>query len=214
MSDGTRVGTPLTLTRSPALDAAARAGWDAWLQAARGAGAGAVAGWMAQRAGDPELRREVLPLVRGAIEAEDAEERVEALLGLAELAGEVDDLLADTLWEGALAAGREAEDPDLMFEATGRLATIAEAHADPLAAAEYYLDFLNWRRGAGRASDPEAVETAFDEVVRLATLDGAQKEAAVLAYRQARYTRLLEEEDDRAFAGDWEADPAPYAGWG
>jgi hypothetical protein len=101
----------------------------------------------------------------------------------------------------------------VIAEATTRLAAIAEAQGDPLAAAEFYIDFLNWRRLPGHASDPEALETAFDEIVRLATLDGAQKAAALFAYRQATYTRLLDAEDDRAVEGDWEKDPAPYESW-
>ena len=205
--------TPLTLTVSPKLDAAVQAGWEAWEAAAREAGTETVAAWLARRAGDPDLRREVLPIVAALLGAAEAEERVEAWVELAELAEGVDDLLADTLWEGVLAAGRAADDPDVIAEATARLAAIAEAHGDPLAAAEYHVDFLNWRRLPGHASDPEAVETAFDEIVRLATLDGAQKEAALYAYRQAQYTRLLDAEDDRAYAGDWEKDPAPYEGW-
>ncbi|CAA9534626.1 MAG: hypothetical protein AVDCRST_MAG59-158, partial [uncultured Thermomicrobiales bacterium] len=38
-------------------------------------------------------------------------------------------------------------------------------------------------------------------------------DVAVWAYRQARYTRLLEADDERAVEGDWEADPTPYSGW-
>ncbi len=145
--------------------------------------------------------------------AKGVEERAEALIELAELAEAVDDLVADTLWEGVLAAGREGADPDVLFEAATRLAAIAEGHGDPLAAAEYLLEFLNWRRQPGHASDPEQVEAAFDGVVRLAELDGAQKEAALFGSRQARYTRLLEAEDERAVEGDWEAEATPYAGW-
>ncbi|MDP9365709.1 MAG: hypothetical protein M3Q10_16050, partial [Chloroflexota bacterium] len=145
---------------------------------------------------------------------EDVDEAVAARAELAELAEGTDDALADTFWEGALAAGREAEDADALFEATGRLAAIAEAYGDPLAGAEYWIGFLNWRREGGHASDPEQVETAFDEVVRLAERDGAPKEAALFAFRQAGYTRLLEAEDDRATAGEWEAQgTAPYEGW-
>ena len=207
---------PLILTRSPKLDAAIQAGWEAWESAARDVGAEAVAAWLGRRIGDPEVRGFALPIVQDLLEAEDDEERYEAwieLTELAELAEGTDDLLADTLWEGILAAGCATDDPDVIFEATTRLAAIAEAHGDPLAAAEYYIDFLNWRRQPGHASDPEEVETAFDEIVRLATQDGAQKEAAVYGYRQAGFTRWLDADDDRAVIGDWESDPAPYESW-
>ena len=202
----------LTLTVDPRLDAAVQGGWESWEAAARAAGAETVAAWLAHRAGDAAFKREALPVVRAFLEA-GADERVESTIELAELAEAADDVVADTLWEGVLAAGREAEDADAVFEGTRRLAAIAEAHGDALAAAEYWIDFLNWRREEGHASDPEQVETAFDEIVRLAEQDGAQKEAAIFGYRQARYTRLLEAEDDRAVQGDWEEDPAPYVGW-
>jgi hypothetical protein len=203
----------LTLTTNPRLDASAQAGWEAWAAAAREAGAAAVAGWLARRAGDADLRGEALPAVEAVLAAGEPDEAVAARAELAELAEAIDDLLADTLWEGVLAAAREAEDGDAVAEATGRLAAIAEANGDPLAAAEFHVEFLNWRRQPGHASDPEAVETAFDEVIRLAERDGNPKAAAIYAYRQAGYTRLLEADDDRAVEGDWERDPAPYEGW-
>ena len=205
---------PLTLTTSPQLDAAVQAGWERWEAAARLAGAPAVAAWLARRGDAPELRDELVTPVRTLFDATDPIARGEAWVELAEWADEADDvLLADTFWEGALAAGRDAADPDLIVAATTRLAAIAELHGDPLAAAEYWIDFLNWRREPGHASDAEDVETAFDEIVRLATADGARKEAALYEYRQARYTRLLEADDERAVLGDWEDDPAPYQSW-
>lgn len=169
---------------------------------------------MAHRAGDPELREEAARLVAALLTADDADERAEAWIPLAELADEIDDaLLADTSWEGALAAGREARNPDVIVAATGRLAAIAEAYGDLLAAAEYRIDFLNWRRQPGHLGDAEDIEHAFDEIVRLATADGARAEAAMFEFRQASYTRLLEADDDRVVAGDWEPNPAPYESW-
>lgn len=204
---------PLTLTADPRLDAAVGKGWDAFAEAVAAAGAVRAGRWLGRRSGDPELAEMAEPLF-AALAGDDDEERGEALLALAEIAEELeDDPLADALWEGALAAAEAAGDADALAEATGRLAALAERLGDPLAAAEYWIALLNWRRGSGNASDPEAVEDAFDALVRLAQLDGAQKEAAVWAYRQARYTRLLEADDERAVEGDWEADPAPYAAW-
>lgn len=204
---------PLTLTVDPRLDAAVQAGWEAWETAARTAGAERVAAWLANRVGEREFRREALPTVAAFLDAAGPEARAEAVLELAELVEAADDLVVDTLWEGVLAAGRESGDADTIFEATGRLAAIAEGYGDPLAAAEYRLDFLNWRRQDGHFGDPEQVEAAFEEVVRLAEADGARKEAALFDFRLARYARLADAEDERAVTGDWEDDPAPYAGW-
>ena len=204
---------PLTLTADPRLDAALAKGWPSLAETVAVAGAARAARWLARRAGDPDLAETAEPLIE-ALHGEDPEERGEALLALAEIAEEVeDDLLADAFWEGALENAEEAGDADAFGEASGRLAALAERLGDPLAAAEYRIAFLNWRRRPGHASDPETVEEAFDEIVRLALQDGAQKEAAVWAFRQARYTRLLEADDERAVQGDWEADPTPYVGW-
>ena len=202
---------PLILTTNPRLDAAVQEGWDTWSAAARSAGGAATVTWLRQRlratAGD-----ELNGLVTAVLTEPSTEIGLYALIDLAEQAeGEL--VLADTLWEGVLAGGEANGDPDVIAEATAQLAAIAEAHGDLLAAAEYHLFFLNWRRQAGHASDPEMVETAFDEVIRLAGADGAPREAAVFAFRQAEFTRLLDAEDERAFAGDWEAEPAPYQGW-
>ena len=204
---------PLLLTADPRLDAALAKGWDAFSPALATVGSARAARWLARRANDPELVEAAEPLFAALAEANE-EERAETLLALAEIAEEIeDDPLADALWEGALESGEAIGDADALAEATGRLAALAERLGDPLAAAEYRIAFLNWRRQPGHASDQEAVEEAFDEIIRLAQQDGAQKEAAVWAYRQARYTRLLEADDERAVEGDWEADTAPYVAW-
>jgi hypothetical protein len=205
--------SPLPLTRSPRLDNALRLGWPSFQRTVGAAGAADAAAWLAARAGDDDLGEIAEPLLASAI-SEDVEEAGEALFALAELAEEMeDDLLADTLWEGALEQGRSSGDGDLTAEATRRLAALAERLGDPLAAAEFHIGFLNWRREPGHSADAEDVETAFDEIVRLAEIDGARRAAAEYAFRQAGYTRLLEEDDARAVEGDWEADPAPYEAW-
>lgn len=209
---------PLVFSRSPRLDAALQGGWERLLAAARESGPTILAEWMAARAGDPDLAAEVAELAAPLLDpvaATDPDARLEALAALAELADETgDDPLADAFWEGALAAGLETADADVVAEATNRLAAIAERNGDPLAAAEFQIDFLNWRRQPEHASDPEQVEAAFDEVVRLAEADGARKEAALWAFRLSRFSRLAAAEEERATAGDWEDDPAPYAAWG
>lgn len=213
MNERARPGQPLTLTTNPKLDAALNAGWEAWEAAAGQAGAATVAGWLARRAGDLEARDELVGPVLALLTAEDGEERGAARADLAEVVGDDDDPVADMLWEGVHAAGRDADDAEVLFEATTHLAAIAEAHGDPLAAAEYFLEFLNWRREAGHVADPDAVLSAFDEVIRLARLDGDQKAAALFEYRQVGFARLIEAEDDRATEGDWEKDATPYASW-
>jgi hypothetical protein len=145
--------------------------------------------------------------------AEDADEATFARAELAELVEESDDALAETLWEGVLDRGFETDDPDLIFEAVSHLAAIAEDNSDPLAAAEYFIDFLNWRRKPSSVSDPEDVETAFDEIIRLAEADGQPRIAAEYAYRHVGYTKLAGAEAEQASSGDWEPDAAPYSSW-
>jgi hypothetical protein len=107
----------------------------------------------------------------------------------------------------------DAEHGDLVAEATRRLAALAERLDDPLAAAEFFIGFLNWRRQPGHAADPEDVLDAFDEIARLAVVDGAQKAAAEYSYHQVGFARLLDAEDPRAVEGDWEVDPRPFESW-
>jgi hypothetical protein len=204
---------PLVLTRSPRLDNALGLGWSSFSRTLTAAGPETAARWLATRLDDPDLLDAAAPLISAAI-AGDGEEAADALFALAELAEETDDdLLADTLWEGVLELAREMADGDLVAEATRRLAALAERLGDPLAAAEFQIGFLNWRREGDHASDPDDIEQAFDEIIRLAEVDGAQKAAAEFAYRQAIFTRLLEAEDPRTIEGDWEQEHRPYEGW-
>jgi hypothetical protein len=201
------------LTRSPRLDSALRLGWESFSRTLAAAGPEEAARWLSARTGDPELAEIAEPLLASALGA-DPDEAADALFGLAELAEETeDDLLADTLWEGVLDRSRVAADGDLMAEATRRLSALADRHGDPLAAAEFFIEFLNWRRQPGHSSDPEDVEVAFDEIVRLANADGAQQAAARYAFRQVGFTKLLDADDPRAVEGDWETDSLPYQTW-
>jgi len=203
---------PLTFTPQPKLDRALEMGWTAWIMAARTVGVEPVASWMAQRLGDAAMQSALLDPIR-TILGEDLDERAIAAAELGELAEETDDLLADALWDGTLVTGRRLDEPEVIFEATVHLAAIAEAHGDLLSAAEYYIGFLNWRREPEHTSEPEDVEVAFDEIIRLARLDNAPEAVARWEYRQAEYTRLLAADDERAIEGDWERDHAPYAAW-
>ena len=205
--------TPLRLTRSPRLDNALRLGWESFSRTLAVTGPQDAARWLSARTGDPELTEVAEPLLASALGG-DPDEAADALFGLAELAEETEDeLLADTLWEGVLERAREIGDGDLIAEATRRLAALAERNGDPLAAAEFFIEFLNWRRQPDHSSDPEDVEVAFDEIVRLATADGAQQASAQYAYRQVGFTKLLDADDPRTVEGDWEADALPYQSW-
>jgi hypothetical protein len=188
-------------------------GWRSFARTLAAAGAADAARWLAGRLDDAEVDEIAEPLFAAAIR-DDPDESAEALSALAELAEETgDDLLADTLWEGVLERSRQLADGDLMAEATRRLASLAERLGDPLAAAEFQIGFLNWRREPEHTSDPEDVEMAFDEIVRLADADGAPKAAAEYAYRQVGFTRLLDVDDPRTVEGDWEARSEPYRSW-
>ena len=206
-------GHTIALTTSPRLDAALVAGFIPWEAAARAAGANAVAAWLAQRQGAPDAAVPLVPVIEALFGAADAEDRALARAELAELIGDADVLAADTLWDGVLAAGRELDEAETIFDAIRHLAAIAEAHGDPLAAGEYFLVFLNWRREVSHASEPELVESAFDEVIRLARADGAQREAALFEFRQATFVRLVERDDPRTAEGDWEPAGEPYPSW-
>ncbi len=213
MSSAEGGSSPLRLTRSPRLDNALRLGWESFSRTLAAAGPEEAARWLSARTGDPELAEVAESLLTSALGG-DPDEAADALFGLAELAEETeDDLLADTLWEGVLELSRRADDGDLMAEATRRLAAIAERNGDPLAAAEFFIEFLNWRRQPEHTSDPEDVEVAFDEIVRLATADGAPQAAAQYACRQVGFTKLLDANDPRAVEGDWESESLPYQPW-
>lgn len=211
LADGTL--HPLNLTRSPRLDNALRFGWESFSRTLAAAGGADAAAWLAGRLGDEDLASVAEPLFAAAI-GDDPEDVGEALFALAELAEDAeDDLLADTLWEGVLAKGQSSADGDLIAEATRRLAALAERNGDPLAAAEFHIEFLNWRREPEHASDPEDVEQAFDEIIRLAESDGAPRAAAEYTYRQAEFTKLLDGDDPHAVEGNWDGRTGPYASW-
>lgn len=206
-------GEPISLTTNPRLDAALADGWRQWEQAVTRTPLPVVLTWLRHRTGNEITRGDLTDGLRALLDAADTEERVLARAELAELLEGVDDPLAEALWEGVWAGGEESEDADTIFDAVSHLAALAEAAGDLLGAAEWYIDFLNWRRQDEHVADPDQVGAAFDEIVRLAEADGARAAAAQWTYRQAQFTRLLEAAPGAAEAGDWERSPAPYESW-
>lgn len=206
-------GQPIALTLNPRLDATVVQGWEAWDTSARAAGPGAVAAWIAQRMFRKDLRNELEPFVAAYLDSSEPEDRAAAIAELAEIVEGGDDLIADTLWEALLALGKQEADPDMIIEAIGHLAAIAEDHGEPLSAAEYQIEFLNWRRQDEHTSDPESIADAFDEIIRLAEQDGDPEAVAIYEFRLATFMRLADSEDERASTGDWERNPAPYESW-
>ena len=205
--------SPLRLTRSPRLDNALRLGWESFSRTLAAAGPRRPhAGWRRESAirtwpksPSRSWRRHSVtirtkPRMRSS--AWPSWPKRPRTTSWPTRSGR-----ACSAWPGGSADG------DLMAEATRRLATLAERYGDPLAAAEFFIEFLNWRREPGHSSDPEDVEVAFDEIVRLANADGAQKAAAQYAYRQVGFTSLLDADDPRAVEGDWETDSFPYQSW-
>lgn len=207
------IGQPLSLTANPRLDAALQLGWEAWEAAAKSAGPAGVLAWLRARLELPPDGGDITGPIEELLTATDPEQQAVARTELAEILEGDDDALADTLWEGVLAYGLDAGDADYVFEASSHLARIAEELGDPLAAAEYFIDFLNWRRQADHSSEIEQVEVAYEEIVRLSEIDDEPQASAVYSHRQAQYNRLAEAEDERASAGDWETSPEPYGSW-
>lgn len=205
--------SPLSLTTSPRLDVALARGADAWLSVARELGPAGTVRWMAQRADLAEQLEDVRDVVEALLAAEDDDEAAGLMSELAELVTGDDDELAATLAEGVLAHGVAVGDAEVIADAVGHLAELAEESGDPLTAAEYHIDFLNWRRRPDASSDPESVAAAFEEVVRLAELDGAARAVAVYGYRQVAFQRVADAEGEAATTGDWDPTAGPYAPW-
>lgn len=212
-ADSSAPRQPITLTTSPCLDATIHQGWDAWITVVQDLGASATSVWLSQRAGDRDLRAALFPALEAVLTAGGPDDEVEARIELAELSEVVDDLVVETCWEGVLLAARAAGDGDAMAVATTRLATISEAHGDALTAAELYIEFLNWRRQPGSSSDSDAVATSFEEIIRLAERDRNPKAAAIYTFRYATFTQMVDRDDGRVVAGDWEANESPYEAW-
>ena len=204
---------PLPFTTSPRLDAALARGCDEWLSAARALGAAATLRWLARRADLSEQLDDLSEVVEALLDATDPDDAVGLLAELAELVTGDDDIVAEVLAEGVLAHGIATGDAEVIVDAVGHLAELAEAAGDPLTAAEYHVDFLNWRRQPEHSSDAESVATSFDEIVRLAELDGATRPAAIFGFRQVAFQRLADADAETAFTGDWDPRSSSYESW-
>jgi hypothetical protein len=213
MHDGNQ-GSLLSLTMSARLDRALQSDWAAWQGAIEQEGTDRFIRWIVHRLRKSVPAELLTELARDYVEASDLEARSLAAADLAEVVADDDPTLADMLWEGVSVAGKELNDSELIFEAALRQASIAEEFGDPLAAAEFFIDFLNWRRSDNEhVSDPEAVFSSFDEIIRLAEADSAPAPAARYAHDQAVYGRLADAEDPSALAGDWAPGTPPFRSW-
>ena len=204
---------PLSFTVSPRLDSALGRGSDDWLTAARVLGVAGTLRWLAQRADLAEQLEDIRDVVEALLAAADYDEAVGLMSELAELVTGDDDVLAEVLAEGVLAHGIAIGDAEVIVDAVGHLAELAETAGDPLTAAEYHVDFLNWRRQPDASSDADSVATSLDEIVRLAELDGAPQAAAIYAFRQVAYQRVVDADGEAATTGDWDPKAPAYEGW-
>lgn len=207
-------GNPVTFSLDVRLDLALRGGIEAWERAVADRGATATAKWMMQRNGGAEIEQElVLEAIENLILAEDPADRALARAEIAEMVQADDTELADLLWFAVRDYAIQANDADLLAEATGHIAEIAFDLDEPTTAAEAWIDFLNWRREPESTSDPESVLTAYDEIIRAAEMDGAQAVAAKYGYMQVQFQALVDKDDPRATVGNWLPADEPLESW-
>jgi hypothetical protein len=208
------LSSPLNFSVDTALDLAAIRGWEAWLNAARKRGARRTADWMRVHVPEEIPDYDVDQLVETLLEQGEPEGTVIAAAELAEIIEAEDPEIAMLLWEGVMLGGQQASDGELVFEGASRMAAIEEKEfGDSLAAAEDFIEFLNWRRQDEHSSDADSVLTAFDEIIRFAEADGARKEAALFSRAQAKYFAIEETGDPRLTTGDWDESVGPYTSW-
>lgn len=204
---------PVVLTTNPRLSFALHGSGTDLERAMEAVGLQQVKAWILNRVGGEIEDQDLAAALDAWFGAESADDRVIARVELAELIGDADEATSELLWEASLRDGYERADAELAFDAVANLARVAEQSGDPLAAAEYFIEFLNWRRQDGRVSDPEFVHQAFEEIVRLAELERQAAVAARYEAAHARYGRVEDTDDDRAAEGDWSPDAPPYTGW-
>jgi len=205
--------TPLSLSVDAGLDHALGNGWSAWRSVAANRQPAAVTRWLISRLPEGVDADDVDGPLLALIGDSPVENRAMAAADLAELFEADDPGFASVLWEAVLEAGRETTDAELVFEGASRLAGMEEEFGDPLTAAEYYVEFLTWRRQNEHASDHEAVLTAFDEIIRLAEEDDSPAAIAHFTYHQAQFMRIVEADSPAAEVGDWVPSSPAFAAW-
>lgn len=205
--------SPLTLTISPRLTTALNGDGPAFERAMSASGPEETESWFRSRVGD-DIENDLLgELVNSWFAAEGDDERVLARAELAELLGDVDDAASELLWEASMQHGFARGDGEQAFDAIVHLAELAEQTGDPLTAAEFYIDFLNWRRDDAHVAAPESVHRAFEEIVRLADEAGEASAAARFSHHHADFVRVAEDNGEAAVEGDWTSSGAPFVGW-
>lgn len=205
--------SPVTFTTNPRLSMALHGSGTDFESAIEAVGQQQALTWMKNRMGDGVDSQLLTELLDAWFAASDAEERVMPRAELAELLTEADPQVGEMLWEASMRDGFDRNDGDQAFDAVSQLARLAEEAGEPLVAAEYYVEFLNWRRIEGSLSDPDAVHTAFEEIGRLAEMDGEVAVAARFAHAHAQFTRHEDADGDHASEGNWAPDGEPYSGW-
>jgi hypothetical protein len=207
-------GDPLVFSMDFRLDHALRTGVEAWESTVAVRGATATAKWLMDRSAGADLDQElVLEAIENLLLSETPEDRALARAEIAEIAQAEDSELADMLWFAVRDHAIQTNDSDLIAEASTHIAEIAFDLDEPTSVAEVWIDFLNWRREPGSASDPESVLTAFDEIVRAAEMDGAQAVAARYRYMQVQFQALVDADDPRATVGNWLAHSDALESW-
>ena len=204
---------PLVLTTNPRLSFALHGSGADLERAMEAVGADAVKTWILNRTGDEIAPGDLDAALAAWFDATSPDDRVIARVELAELIGDTDEATSELLWEASLRDGYDRGDAELAFDAVANLARIAEESGDPLAAAEYFIEFLNWRRQDGAVADPEFVHQAFEDVTRLAEAERQPAIAARYEAAHAHFARIEDAGDDRAAEGDWASGSPPFSGW-
>ncbi len=204
---------PVVLTTNPRLSFALHGSGADLERAMEAVGLEQVQTWLLNRTGEEIAPDDLHAALAAWFDAASSDDRIIARVELAELIDEADEATTELLWEASLRDGYEGGDAELAFDAVSNLARIAEESGDPLAAAEYFIEFLNWRRQAEHASDPEFVHQAFEEIVRLAEAERQAAVAARFEAAHAQFARIEDAGDDRAAVGDWTGGTPPFASW-
>jgi hypothetical protein len=204
---------PISFTTSPRLSMALHGSGAEFERAMESVGAQQTLTWLMNRA-DQAVDHELLAeLVQTWFEATSNEQRIMPRAELAELMADADPQTAEILWEASMRDGFERNDGDQAFDAVSQLARLAEDAGDPLVAAEYYIEFLNWRRGEGHLADPESVHAAFEEIIRLANVDGNAAAAATFGHAHSEFARYEDHLGAQSSEGDWTVNRTPFNGW-